>query len=149
MTVKYHCRKCGKRFIDWGAEKLGFKCPDCDGEELVRVGSPDDKAAKRPSLKRKPRRIVAPPLPIDDEENLSGIDALEVVPLEEEGIFPSDDDEVEEEAEFVDEVLPVVADGAEDAEVIDEGAGFVEVTPPLGDDIEDAITPESEDEWPA
>ena len=35
MAVKYHCRKCGKRFIDWGAEKLGFKCPDCENEQVV------------------------------------------------------------------------------------------------------------------
>lgn len=39
MPLKYYCPKCDKRFIDWGAEKLGFKCPDCKDETLYRVGT--------------------------------------------------------------------------------------------------------------
>lgn len=54
---------------------------------------------------------------------------------------------MEEEADFVDEVLPVPAE-AEDTDIIEEGIGFVEVTPPLGEDI-DEVVPEAEDEWPA
>lgn len=65
MPVKYTCPKCGRKFSEWGAEKVGFRCPDDewrpkdhpDDVELVRVGSPEDRASKRPSLKRGARRI--------------------------------------------------------------------------------------------
>ena len=54
MAVKYHCPKCEKRYVEWGAEKLGFKCPECDGEALLLVGQADAKPApKKPKLKRK------------------------------------------------------------------------------------------------
>jgi len=146
MAVKYHCRKCGKRFVDWGAEKLGYKCPDCEGEELIRVGSPDDKVVKRPSLKRKPRRPVVP-LPVE-EEGITGIDALEAEPVQQEPLYAAEEEEVEEEAEFLDETDAVaVEEEAEDVE-IGPDVGFVEVTPPLAEDIEEVL-PESEDGWPA
>ncbi|NIA15251.1 MAG: hypothetical protein GWP08_14370 [Nitrospiraceae bacterium] len=58
MPVKYICQECGKRFVDWGAEKLGYRCPDCKDSELVRAS--EHQAAKpkkpKPSLKRKPRK---------------------------------------------------------------------------------------------
>jgi len=147
MAVKYHCRKCGKRFVDWGAEELGYKCPDCDGEELIRVGSPDDKVVKRPSLKRKVRRPVVP-LPVNEEEGITGIDALEAGPVEEVPLYVAEDDEIEEEAELLDETEAVaVVEEAEDVE-IEPDIGFVEVTPPLAEDI-DEVLPESEDGWPA
>ena len=63
MAVKYTCPKCNRRFADWGAKKLNFKCPhdeSCppgtEGEmtALLRVGaSTDDVAAAKPTLKRK------------------------------------------------------------------------------------------------
>lgn len=31
MPVKYECPKCGRRFTEWGAEKVGFKCPKISG----------------------------------------------------------------------------------------------------------------------
>ncbi len=141
MAVKYHCRKCGKRFVDWGAEKLGFKCPDCDGEELIRVGSPDDKAVRRPALKRKPRaRAVPVPLEVED----LALEDIEAEPLEE-TIF-AEEEELEEEPEFLGtEVEPVEA-GAE--EIIEAEPDFGTVTPTVGEDI-DEVLPEAEDEWPA
>jgi DNA-directed RNA polymerase subunit RPC12/RpoP len=57
MSVKYQCPKCGKRFVDWGAEKLGYKCPNCPEEELVRLGPVDGQAVPHPKLKRRPARI--------------------------------------------------------------------------------------------
>lgn len=56
MALKYHCPKCEKKFVDWGAEKLGFKCPDCKGEELVRGGQESEtvELKRAPSLKRQP-----------------------------------------------------------------------------------------------
>jgi hypothetical protein len=59
MPVKYCCPKCEKRFVDWGAEKLNFRCPDCVGEELVPVGGSVPAKKKAPSLKRKPRKKKA------------------------------------------------------------------------------------------
>lgn len=60
MGVKYECPKCGRRFAEWGAERLGFKCPHdehCpadapDDLELVRAGSQDEKTPKKPPLRR-------------------------------------------------------------------------------------------------
>lgn len=134
MAVKFHCRKCGKRFVDWGAEKLAYKCPDCEDEELVRIGSTDDKAVKRPSLKRKPRRVAVATVP-DEEEEVSAIDEE---PGEDEGVFTDDEDEVEEDTDIVDE-----SKTGDDVEETDEFEG---VTPAVGekeDDIEDT------DEWTA
>lgn len=52
MPLKYYCPKCDKRFIDWGAEKLGFKCPTCTGETLFRVGTHPDGGDGAPSLSK-------------------------------------------------------------------------------------------------
>ena len=53
MPVKYYCRNCSKRYVEWGAEKLGFRCPDCEDEELVRVGGGEgpSKTTAKPSLR--------------------------------------------------------------------------------------------------
>jgi len=56
MAQKYYCRKCGKKYVEWGADKLGFLCPQCDGEELVRVGGSGAATPKKPSLKRTARK---------------------------------------------------------------------------------------------
>jgi hypothetical protein len=72
MTVKYRCPKCERKFVDWGAEKLGFKCPECDDTELSAISmevpvkakakakskakskaKAKAKAKAKPSLKRK------------------------------------------------------------------------------------------------
>ena len=74
MPSKYYCPKCDKRFIDWGAEKLGFKCPDCTDSTLYRVGShPEGDGA--PSLSKsgakrkvKAKAKVAPDLGVDFED---------------------------------------------------------------------------------
>ena len=60
MPLKYYCLKCDKRFVDWGAEKLGFKCPDCEGQPLYRVGThPDGEGA--PSLSKSAAKRKAKP----------------------------------------------------------------------------------------
>jgi DNA-directed RNA polymerase subunit RPC12/RpoP len=60
MSVKYYCSKCDKRFIEWGAEKMDFKCPDCVDEALLKVGMQQDKPGKKPTLKRKKAAKKAP-----------------------------------------------------------------------------------------
>ncbi len=70
MAQKYACTKCGKKFVDWGAEKIkaGEGCDDCKGEFLELVGFDAAQAApkKKPSLTRKraaaakrPKRVAA------------------------------------------------------------------------------------------
>ncbi|MBI5090819.1 MAG: hypothetical protein HZB26_00060 [Candidatus Hydrogenedentes bacterium] len=67
MPVKYQCPKCHRRFTEWGAEKVGFKCPhdawcpkDAAGEiELVRGGLIDEKPVKKPAVKRAPKKLTA------------------------------------------------------------------------------------------
>ena len=69
MSVKYQCPKCNRRFSDWGAEKLGFKCPGDDAcpdgaedevIELVKMGSTEERLARKTTtMKRVPRRALA------------------------------------------------------------------------------------------
>ena len=59
MPLKYYCPKCDKRYIDWGAEKLDFKCPDCEGETLYRVGTHPDGVDGAPSLSKRPAKRKA------------------------------------------------------------------------------------------
>ena len=62
MSSKFMCPQCERKFIDWGAEKLGFKCPDCDDTELKEIGfEPVAKAKKKkPTLKRKKKAAAKP-----------------------------------------------------------------------------------------
>ena len=67
MAVKYSCTKCGKRFVEWGAEKIksGEGCPDCGGEFLELVGFDAARAAvkKQPTLKRRRKATGVAALP--------------------------------------------------------------------------------------
>jgi len=94
MPVKFHCRKCGKRFVEWGARKLEFKCPECEDEALVQVGSPEDLPPKRPSLKRAERTIRAQ-RPKSAGTRIAPEEEAEEEELEEE----IEEEEEEEEAE--------------------------------------------------
>ena len=145
MTIKYHCRKCGKRFVDWGAEKLGYKCPDCGDEDLVRIGAAEDRAVKRPSLKRKTKRatpaistvddVVMPEIDELDEDELEDEEKAFVSPLADAG-----------PAEFDIEDAVVPADVDDDAELeIAEDLAFENVTPPLGEEAIDEALPEGDD----
>ena len=90
MPAKYECPVCGRRFTEWGAEKVGFGCPGdewCPKErpdkiELVRVGASEDRPKKKPSLKRQ-RRIPTPKKvapPVEEDEALDGEFATDVGP---------------------------------------------------------------------
>ena len=123
MSVKYICQKCSKRFVDWGAEKLGYRCPDCEDAELVRAS--EHEAAKprkaKPTLKRKPRKKAAATpkkedpesevpevivgedstadllLTGDDDDDDGDVDELEGLSITEEGDAPLDDDDAEQD----------------------------------------------------
>lgn len=85
MPIKYYCPKCQRRFTEWGAEKIGFRCPrdaHCppdqqtseNGEsiELLRVGLAEDRPIRsKPTLKKPARRAsasVIEPAAAPDEE---------------------------------------------------------------------------------
>jgi len=111
MPVKYECQKCGRKFIDWGAEKLGFKCPECDDEELVRIALTENKPARRPSLRRKAKKKVAVPLTVEEEVFVPNVESTQkaetdedVGDIEDDGgevAFDADDDAPEEDTEDV------------------------------------------------
>lgn len=81
MAVKYECPECGRRFLEWGAEKFGFKCPNDDNcpeghpedIELSAITFEQDQPIRRkPTLKRsaaaaKRRRTAAK---VDTEETI-------------------------------------------------------------------------------
>ncbi|HIJ65855.1 MAG TPA: hypothetical protein HPP77_07875 [Candidatus Hydrogenedentes bacterium] len=131
MPVKFHCRKCGKRFVDWGAEKLGFKCPDCEDEELLRIGAPEDKPAKRPSLKRtETKRKV---------EGTKVVEALDREVEPEEVVADLDVEEEAEEPEEVDEAekLPGGKPVAENEEGEEDALDFEQKDLSVSDEDED------------
>ena len=112
MPVKYECKKCNTRFVEWGAEKNEFKCPYCPRESLFRVGAAAEEAA--PSLKRKKPAKKAAAKKTEPVIEMDGIDTdLEtdtaepeitedglVVVKEKNGDVLSDDDDEEPELDF-------------------------------------------------
>lgn len=84
MAVKYTCKECEKKFIDWGAEKLGFKCPDCEDSPLELIDfqpAAKAKAKKKPALKRKAKKVTAKKIKVEEEapETVATADGEEVV----------------------------------------------------------------------
>lgn len=158
MTAKYECPECGRRFKEWGAEKLGFKCPvdefSTDGHpenvELVPIGFEQDQPMRRkPSLKRAAtatkrrttKKIVteASLLDADIEDDVAEIDEEE-----------TEDEEVVEEvivASEVDVAIAAVVETDEDAD--DDEVEVTDDVVPFGD--AEAIEPEpgaaAPDEW--
>jgi DNA-directed RNA polymerase subunit RPC12/RpoP len=156
MAIKYQCRKCGKRYVDWGAEKLGFKCPDCDGEELVRGVVAEEKAVRRPAaLKRKPRRVPGSHLGESDYivPDIEEIEAEEVdVEYDHDGdeseVFLPADDDAGHDGLDIDDVVP--ADELAETDTSDLALGeelpFADATPPIAGEEIDEPVPEA-DEW--
>lgn len=136
MSVKYHCRKCGKKYIDWGAEKLGFKCPDCDGEELIRFGQGEERAAKRPSLRRRVTRKAAVPLAVPNETDFGAdLEAGLAVATGEEGLMAATE-ETEGEIEYdLDSAVPADVDDVEETDFeVTEDLAFDDVTPSVSEE---------------
>jgi len=74
MPIKFHCPKCETRYVEWGAEKLGFACPRCEGQKLVRLGSVTSPLEAAPSLKR---RIKKPEKSFAEEDMSTEYEAFE------------------------------------------------------------------------
>ncbi len=120
MAVKYFCPKCEKRYIDWGAEKLKYACPDCDGEKLIEVGRPDGApATKRPTLKRKKKKAAAPPPPPTAaafQEDMAAPDLSVITGETVAEVADFGDPPPDEEAAFDDDEAVDLEVGAEEAE---------------------------------
>lgn len=56
-TIKYICPQCGKKFVEWGAEKFNFKCPHCHDVPLEKIGVSSEQIMSTPKMRRKPRLI--------------------------------------------------------------------------------------------
>jgi DNA-directed RNA polymerase subunit RPC12/RpoP len=126
MAVKYHCPKCERRFVEWGAQKLGFKCPNCEGEELVRVGAASETPQSTASLKRRPKKIDTRTALYDDDVDASTFG---------DGFEEDIDEEVTEA-----DVEPEIAVGVGAAAGVDV-AGDVELEADL-EDAEDVVDDE-------
>ncbi len=152
MPVKYHCARCGKRFVDWGAEKVGFRCPDCEDEDLVRIGSPEDRSTKKTSLKRASQRQEAATADVDEDEALvPDVDSLEEEEVvdEEEPIAASEDEENRSYARSKEDLLLDNSDDSDGVSIeMSQGLPFGEVSPGLGEDSlggEDDVDPDWKD----
>ena len=130
MPVKYECPKCGRRFTEWGAEKVGFKCPKdqwcTKSTRRCRTGpcrSSDEGFSAPSHVEADPRKIAQPKVHVveldEDEARVPDIEEIEA------------DDEFEEEEE--DEVI--VVDGAE-AEAAAPEADEAAVTDDIDDDAD-------------
>ncbi len=157
MAVKYTCPKCGRRFTEWGAEKLGFKCPkddNCPKEvyddiELVRMGMSEDRVIKKPSLRKGARRmpaILSPSVMSEDEVLVPDIEDIEAATELDESIAGDEEFEAEADEEFE----PVLAGPEIDVAVVEPDADVVEVTDELAiepDEVAEDIEEAGEDEW--
>jgi len=114
MPVKYECPKCGRRFVEWGAEKLGYQCPNderCSGVKddeiirLLRVGASEEEETA-PSLKRKPaKKAASAPKPKEEEAEPE---------VEDEVIDDEDDDDLDEDDSGDDEDADVDSNDSDD-----------------------------------
>lgn len=111
MALKYHCPKCDKKFVDWGAEKLGFKCPDCKDEDLVRAGQESEtvELKRAPSLKRQP--ALAARGGDDTDAALSGTEDVE---------GSGEDLDGEDISDFDDEDIEIGDDDADETVIVDD-----------------------------
>jgi len=113
VAVKYICPKCGRRFVDWGAEKLQFMCPteECKGATLVLLGSNDEDQEERPTLKRSRKRKAVVPH-VAPEIDIADMDGAFI----ESDVDDIDDDEEEEGEAELEEVVIVKSVVEEDVD---------------------------------
>jgi len=161
MPVKYHCPKCHRRFAEWGAEKVGYKCPhdtwcpkDATGEiALVRGGLVEDKPAKRPAAKRPAKKVaVVEELDFDQGDEVLIPDVEEVEEVEEAAgetdfVVPEEEDATVKFAGADDIVLLEDEDDGEEVDLdVPVDLAFGETPAHLGDEpIEDLG--EAPNEW--
>ena len=113
-TIKYFCPKCGKKFVEWGAEKFNFKCPSCHDVQLERIGISGDQIISTPKIRRKPRLLeeegdIEFPESYSQEEELEDFGVPDVPILEDEEPSLEEElppNEIAEETDAIDDTLP-------------------------------------------
>lgn len=134
MPVKYECPKCGRRFAEWGAEKLGFKCPQDDrcpasaiGEDiaLVRLGVSQETAQQEAaSLRRRAKPAPVKIAPTEDDEATgleeAGGDGADLDDDDDDELDEGDEDETEADGEVETETT---AGGDGDGDGDDDSVG--------------------------
>lgn len=136
MPIKYYCRKCEKRYVEWGAEKLSFLCPTCEGEQLVRVGGgTPGKSTAKPSLRLREKR------PVVDREDEGILDEVEEdAPSAEEDVLDTFEDTGDSPDEVVEETVAdegsvdVIADGPDELDFEGAPATFDDEGPEVVDE---------------
>jgi hypothetical protein len=142
--------------VEWGAEKLGHKCPDCENEELVPAGQSEEKVVRRTTLKRKPRRPLPSAHVAESEIIVPDIEEIEAEEVEVEferedtaaAVFLAPDDEGAHVGLDLEDVVPVddLAEADSTELALGEDLPFSDTTPPLGGEgIDDAVV--ETDEW--
>lgn len=142
MAVKYQCPKCGRRFVEWGAQKLDFLCPHdnmCDpavGDEeliaLVRMGAAEETKAAAPALSRRAKPAPKPKEEVFDEEETTEEAGEEEEVDESEGDDEEGGDDDSDDSGDGDDSDSDSDDGDGDGEILDdddedgEGGGDVE-----------------------
>ena len=127
MAVKYHCPKCEGRYVEWGAQKLGFMCPHCEGQTLIRSGASAAAAETAPALRRRPKK-VEPTAPAEEEDGAEDFEGIA-----EDSEDTEQEDSSVEEKDFVDSpTAPKTGDdageedGEQEADDLDETLDFDE-----------------------
>ena len=136
MPIKYHCPNCGKRYVEWGAEKLGFKCPECEGEELIRMGLPSDRPARRPSLKRILRKAAPVPheeLPEALPDEVEEAEEVEEVEIAQKAVVAVEGEDGEGFVPDAEELVAQEPTGEVELDV-SEGLDFAESSPAISEE---------------
>ncbi|HOK09341.1 MAG TPA: hypothetical protein PLT82_05605 [Candidatus Hydrogenedens sp.] len=114
-TIKYYCPNCGKKFVEWGAQKFNFKCPHCRDVQLERIGISSDQIISTPKTRRKPRISeddvdIEFPEGYGQEDELDDFGGVPDVPILEEEELPLDEemppDETLADTELGEDALP-------------------------------------------
>jgi hypothetical protein len=103
LAAKYHCPMCGRRFVEWGAQNLEFKCPGegCDQAVLVLPGTGNDNIGVKPKSKRSKKT----PVPVTNpEDRVRELDA-ELIDEDGDCLDAENDDNVYEEDEEDEEAV--------------------------------------------
>ena len=151
VAQKYYCPKCGRKFIEWGAQKLDFKCPgkECDGEHLKLIDPKTLEAVEKPKTK-KPRKKKERVVPVSSDFDLE--DGVSEVPLEDEEYEePEEISEEEIEEDYLEEDEEEIPDKSDLilAETEDDLDPLEIVDPedePLEDVVDDDIPLDDQDE---
>ena len=129
MPIKYECPECGRRFADWGAENLGFKCPrdeNCPNDqqsaetakdiELVRLGSQDDQLTPRRATTKRTQRRAVDVKPLENQDPEAEPDLDEVDGDFETGDIEADDIDTDDDAAVAFDSDDAVGDADDDSD---------------------------------